>query len=104
MSELQDIIDQIVVIQKAITPPTGEKDIADASDEAPVDLLLFPYFLNVEAETAIGYGVSLRIQKHHIDMHLVFGTGDKKYSMRSRRKWVEAVLATFIGEGTMTGT
>ena len=104
MAELQAIFDAIVTIQKEITPPTGEKDIADASDELSVDLMLFPYFLNVETETAIEYGVNLRIQKHQIDMHLVFGTADKKYAMRSRRAWVQAVLNAFVDNVLLGGT
>ena len=104
MAELQAIIDAIVVIQVTITPPTGEKDIAVATDELPTDLTLFPMFLNVETRTGLEYGVNLRVQRHEIDMHLVFGTAEKKYSMRSRRAWVEAVMAAFIDNVTLGGT
>ncbi|KPJ64878.1 hypothetical protein AMK68_00140 [candidate division KD3-62 bacterium DG_56] len=106
MSELQDIIDQIVYIQKeTLVAPSSEKDIAVATDELPVDLTLYPCFLNVEASTSIDYGAGgLREQHHEIDMNLVFSPSDKKYSMRSRRKWVQAVLDAFASRVTLNGT
>lgn len=98
------IIDQLVAIQGAITPPTGEKDIAFAADELPVDLHVFPTFLNVETATHNTYSPQ-RIEKQHlIDMILVFAPADKKYSQRSRRAWVQAVQAAFNAKVTLNGT
>lgn len=104
-TELQDIVDQLVVIQNAITPPTGEKDIALATDELPPDLSVFPTFLNIETEADIEPGGStLEIQLRRIDMHLVLGGTDKKYSLRSRRLWEEKVLAAFRAKLTLNST
>jgi len=106
MSELQDIFDQIVTIQAAITPPTGEKDIAMATDEWPASISVFPAFVNNEVETVIDREqyASLRIEKHLIQMHLLFGAADVKYSQRSRRLWVEKVHAAFEAKLNLNGT
>lgn len=101
--ELQDVIDQLVIIQAAITPPTGEKDIAFATDELPPDLMVFPTFLNVEASTDVTYSPSRREQVHLIDMNLVFAPAAEKYSMRSRRAWVQKVMDAFAAKVTLNG-
>lgn len=104
-TEIQEVFDQIVVIQNAITPPTGEKDIAFASDELPPDLTVFPTFLNVETDADIEPGGStLEIQLRRVEMHLVLGGADRKYSMRSRRLWEEKVLAAFRAKLTLNST
>lgn len=101
--EIQDVIDQLVVIQAAITPPTGEKDIAIATDELPPDLTVFPTFLNVETSTEVEYSPSRRVQVHLIDMNLVFAPAVEKYSMRSRRAWVQKVMDAFAAKVTLNG-
>ena len=102
MGELQEIIDELVIIQQVITPPTGEKDLV-AYDEPPGQTMIYPCFLNVERETGeIIYAPSLMILPYIIDMHLVFGA-DRKYAYRSKRKWVKPVRDAFAGKLTLNG-
>ncbi len=94
MAELQDIIDQIVIIQNAITPPTNEKGVT-VYDEPPETPVVYPSFINVERDTeelinTVGRTGPIVIP-YIIDMHLVFGAFDKKYSYRSKRKWIQLV-------------
>jgi len=103
MGELQEIIDELVIIQQVITPPTGEKDLV-AYDEPPGQTMIYPCFLNVERETGeIGYAPSLMILPYIIDMHFIFGTADRKYAYRSKRKWVKAVRDAFAAKLTLNG-
>ena len=103
MAELQDIIDQIVIIQKAITPPTGEKDVT-VYDEPPATPMVFPSFINVERETEELNYVAPIIIPYSIDMHLIFGTFDKGYAYRSKRLWIQPVREAFATNGTLNGT
>jgi hypothetical protein len=104
MSDLQEIIDKIVVIQAAITPPTGEKDVT-AYDEPPTSVLPFPCFINAEtsAEEIGVWNTSGRTIPYLIDMHLVFAQADQQYSVRSRRAWVIPVLDAFGHDYTLSG-
>jgi hypothetical protein len=103
MSELQEIVDAIVVVQAAITPPAGEKDVV-AYDEWPAAITVFPSFVNDEVETTIERPPSMRIETHLIRMYLLFGGADVKYSQRTRRKWVEKVQDAFEGNVNLAGT
>jgi hypothetical protein len=101
--ELTDIIDEIVIIQKAITTPTGEKALALATDEWPPTVAVFPAFVNNEIETVIETGSYRRKNVHLIRMYLLFGAGDTKYSQRARRAWIAAVQAAFDASMTLNG-
>ncbi len=104
MAELQAIIDEIVVIQKAITKPTGEKGVT-VYDEPPETPVVFPSFINVERATeTIEHGPSFMILPYIIDMHLVFGAFDKKYSYRSKRKWIVKARDAFAAKLTLNAT
>ena len=95
--ELQDIIDQLVVIQNAITPPTGENPLK-CYDEPPTGVLTFPCFVNIEDDLAeVVRAVSLRTITFFINMHLLFARADQKYSVRSRRAWIKPVIDAFDG-------
>jgi len=95
--EIQDVIDQLVIIQKAITGPAGEKDLVEAYDEPPAQITEFPCFYNREEEIGdIRRGAGVRRMFGRIGMHLLFGaSGAQKYSVRSRRRWLKAVLDGF---------
>lgn len=103
-NEIQDVIDQIVILQKAITPPTGEKDIARAHDEEPQSIGALPAFVNVVNDGEIDRGVSLRSINPIIEMILLFAPSGEKYSDRSRRAWFQAVLDKFDDNVTIGGT
>ena len=94
--EVQTIVDQLVVIQKAITTPTGCKALHNAYDEMPAALGGFPCFVNVEEDmSVVARGPSRRDQHLVVKMHLLFTTADQKYSQRARRLWVQAVMDKF---------
>jgi len=93
--EVQQLIDELVTIQNAITPPTGEKDIAAAYDEPPADPTIFPCFLNLEAGAQVVRELHRRQVTHTINMSLLLAAADQKYSVRTRRLWVGAVLDAF---------
>src|SRR3972149_3320426 len=50
LPEIQDVLDAIVVLQKAIPAPVGEKDITHAYDEQPESGATFPCFINIVRE------------------------------------------------------
>ena len=60
MAEIDAIIDQIIVLQKAVPLPAGERDIQDATDEPPANLSAFPMFVNVEERTPATGGAACR--------------------------------------------
>ncbi len=103
MAELQDIIDQIVLIQKDVTPPTGEKDVT-VYDEPPEAVQVFPSFLNIERETEELNYMAPIIIPYIIDMHLIFGAFDKKYAYRSKRLWIQPVRVAFATNGHLNGS
>lgn len=88
-------MDAIVAMQKAVPVPSGEKDIALATDEPPEDISVFPSFVNVEEVTDVTHGASRRQETHIINMHLLFEKADVTYSVRSRRAWIKNVRDTF---------
>lgn len=95
--EVQDIVAQIVKLQKAIAPPDGEKALADAFDEEPEQVGGFPTFINVfreirDIERAGGIRKKATLV---IEMQLLFPRAGSKYSDRSRRKWILPVLNKF---------
>ncbi len=95
MAELQAIIDAIVVIQNAITPPAGEKGVT-VYDEPPEAAAVYPSFVNVERETEeLSHTVGPVLIPYIIDMHLIFGAFDQKYAYRSKRKWIQLVYEAF---------
>jgi hypothetical protein len=96
---LQDIMDAIATIQLALTPPSGAKDIALATDQPPVQIMTFPAFVNVEEASAItGSLASAQHQvAHRIAMHLLFAPFDPKYAVRERRPWTQVVIDGFRG-------
>ena len=105
MSELQDIFDQIVIIQNAITAPSGEKDIAQATDEIPAMApMTFPSFVNIEESTDFVRPPSARMETHTINMHFLLAPADQKYSIRTRRKWVEVIQDAFEAKISLNGT
>jgi hypothetical protein len=98
-NELQDVFDAIVTIQKTIPTPTGEHPIKEIYDEPPAQFMTWPCFLNIESQSEVERPSSgFRRTAHTIDMHLLFGAADQKYSVRSRRRWVRVVLDTFDGK------
>ena len=104
MAELQAIFDQIVIIQNAITPPTGEKDVT-VYDEPPETPVVYPSFINVERDTeTIEHSPGFRITPYIIDMHLIFGAFEKKYAYRSKRKWIVQVRDAFVLKLTLNAT
>ncbi len=104
MAELQAIIDEIVIIQNAITPPTDEKDVT-VYDEPPETPTVYPSFINVERDTeTIEHSPSFMITPYIIDMHLVFGAFAKKYAYRSKRKWLQKVRDAFAAKLTLNAT
>jgi hypothetical protein len=107
MAELQAIIDAIVTVQNAITPPTGEKGVT-VYDEPPEVAAVYPSFINVERETEeLSNTVGRRgpiVIPYIIDMHLIFGAFDKKYSYRSKRKWVQPVHEAIATNLKLGGT
>lgn len=93
---IQDIIDELVIVQKAIVPPAGEKALTEAYDEPPGAVNTFPCFVNEErAIPEINRGANLRRTQWLINMHLLFARSDQKYSARTRRKWIPVVLDAF---------
>ncbi len=95
--EIQDIITQVVALQKAISPPIQEKALADAFDEAPEQIAAFPVFVNVfreirDIERAGGIRKKATLE---IEMMLLFPRSASKYSDRSRRKWILPVMDKF---------
>src|SRR3972149_2362444 len=74
LPEIQDVLDAIVVLQKAVPAPTGEKDITHAYDEQPESASTFPCFINID---------------------LCFEQGSGIYADRSRRLWYQAVMDYF---------
>jgi len=95
--ELQSIVDELVSIQSAITPPSGLNDLK-CYDEPPSGVLTFPSFVNLETDIEeITRSSSLRTMKFAIDMHLLFARADQKYSIRERRQWVKKVIDAFDG-------
>ena len=101
---IPSIIDAIVLIQKAITTPTGEKDLADAFDEPPAQIVNFPTFVNIERSVSAVGNSGLRELNWVIDMMLLFAPSEQKYSVRSRRLWVQAVIDKFCTKLTLLGT
>lgn len=103
MAEIQDIIDQLLVVQNAITPPTGLKDVT-CYDEPPAGVLTFPVFYNAEdGISAIDRSPSRRVLTYDIGMHLLFARADQKYGVRERRQWVKKVLDAFDKALTLGG-
>lgn len=92
--ELQDIVDKLIAVQAAITPPTGF-NAAKVYDEPPTGVLTFPCFVNVESDMTISRASSLRTMNLMIDMHLLFAKTDQKYNFRERRPWIKKVLDAF---------
>ena len=95
--ELQGIVDELVLIQGAITAPDGQSGVK-VYDEPPTGALTFPCFVNVESDIFdIKRESSLRSYSLTIDMHLLFARTDQKYNFRERRPWVKKVLDAFDG-------
>jgi hypothetical protein len=107
MAELQEIIDEIVTIQEAITTPADEKAVT-AYDEPPATPMVYPCFLNIERETeelsnTVGRTGPIIIP-YIIDMHLLFATFDKKYAYRSKRQWIQPVHKAIATNLKLNGT
>lgn len=105
MAEIQAVIDQIVILQKAVPTPTNEKDIQEAYDEPPDSVGVFPCFLNVEESgeqefPSGNWGYLI----YTVNMHLLFAPATQKYSIRSRRKWVKPVLKHFRENVSLNNT
>ncbi len=108
MSELQAIIDAIVVIQKALTPPTDTKAITNAYDEPPdhaIGTASFPAVINLEEDgESRDHAHGHAEVQHTIGMHLLLGAATVKYNVRVRRQWLEIWLAAFNFANTIDGT
>ena len=105
MAEIQAIFDAVIVVQKAMAPPTGQKDIQLFTDEPPRTIGLLPAFLNLDVDGAsddLAHGHPQLA--HGIQMHLLFSKATKKYPRRQARAWLEKVLAAFPIGGTIGGT
>lgn len=102
--DLQNIIDQIVIVQKTISEPANEKAIAAFYDEIPAQVTTFPAFINVEesAEQDMWNPGGRRID-YVIAMHLLLAQSSQKYSVRSRRAWTRPVLDAFGAKVTLSG-
>ncbi|HAM39886.1 MAG TPA: hypothetical protein DCP69_00735 [Candidatus Omnitrophica bacterium] len=97
LPEIQDVLDAIVVLQKAVPAPTGEKDITHAYDEQPESASTFPCFINIVREVGEFKRQSAARQQGAaiIDMYLCFEQGSGIYADRSRRLWYQAVMDYF---------
>lgn len=105
MAELQLIIDAIIVIQKALSVPTDQKDIQQFNDEPPTNLGVLPAFVNEEEGATVDDFAHRHPQiTHQIMMRLVFAETTKKYSHRQRRAWVDKVLDAFTPNTTLGDT
>lgn len=95
--DLQQIIDDIIVVQKTIATPTDEKAIAKFYDETPGSVSVFPCFVNKEEEwDGPGeWGAGGRSILYTIKMQFVFAAAEQKYSERSLRKWHRPILDAF---------
>lgn len=105
-NEIQDICDQLVVMQNAVTTPTGEKDITHAYDEQPESISTFPCFVNIVREVGEFKRQSgVRDQGTLlVDMYLCFEQGSGLYADRSRRLWHQAVMDYFDQHQGLNGT
>lgn len=105
MAEIQAIIDAIIVVQKALTVPSGQKDIQQFTDEPPASIGVLPAFLNLVANGKSDNRAHGHPQAtHNINMHLLFSTATKKYPRRQAHAWLESVMAGFPIAGTIGGT
>ena len=107
---IQATMQGIAKIEKTIVPPDGLKHIALVTDEPPVELTVFPAFLNIEERAPIdmrsaGAGTSqTRIHRWTVGCHLVFARlMDPKYAYRERRRWIVPVLDKFQANPTLDG-
>ena len=106
MAEVQAIIDAIIVIQKAMTPPSGQKDIQLFTDEPPASIGVLPAFLNGVGGGGKSHNIAHQHAQvtHRIDMHLLFSAATKKYPRRQARAWLEKVMTAFPIAGTVGGS
>jgi len=102
--DLQNIMDQIVVVQKEITTPTDQKAIAQFYDEPPGSVSVFPCFVNLEESTEVSnWNTSGRRTDYIIAMHLLFAAANQKYGVRARRTWVRPLKDAFGKRITLAG-
>ena len=105
MAEVQAIFDAIIVVQKAMTPPAGQKDIQLFTDEPPRTIGLLPAFLNLDQDGSSELAAHDHAQATHgILMHLLFSSATKKYPRRQARAWLEKVQVAFPIAGTIGDT
>ncbi len=106
MSEINAIIDAIIVVQKALSVPSGLKDIQQFTDEPPASIGVLPAFLNGVAGDGESHNIAhLHAQvTHRIDMNLLFSKATSKYPRRQARAWLESVMAGFPISGTIGGS
>lgn len=96
LADLSELMEAIIALQNEVETPFDEEPLADAVSGPPPSGHGFPCFFNEEEdETEIERGPSERIQRHKINMHLLFGAMEEEYSLASRRKWVKPVLDKF---------
>ncbi len=104
LHDLQNIMNQIVVVQKEITTPTNQKPIQHFYDEPPGAVSTFPCFINVVESTEISnWPTSGRRADYIIAMHLLFAAASQKYSVRARSTWVRPVKDAFGKRLTLAG-
>lgn len=103
-TELQDVIDALVVIERAITAPSGEKETFEVYDEIPTSIATYPAFFNTERALTTDGASGLREGLWTFDVHLIFAPLEQKYSIRSRRRWVQAVINALHQHLTLGGT
>lgn len=87
----------MVILQKAVSAPSGERDIQEAYDEPPEGVgFVYPCFVNMEDSGDEDYpSGNWGYLNYTINMHLFFAPASQKYSVRSRRKWVKPVIKHF---------
>lgn len=90
------IITKIAAIERAMTPPSGASKAPIVFDEAPVSPGTFPCFINMPRRfVPTTRTAGTRERTEYVDIMLLFGRADERYSERAQRLWVPVVLDAF---------
>lgn len=90
-----EILTAIAAIQEALTPPSGATKIQHVYEEMVVEPGVFPAFINVPRRGSATIVAGTEMGRETIDMILLFGRAEEKYSSRAQRLWVPVVRAAF---------
>jgi len=103
--DLQTLIDKVIVVQQTIATPSGEEAIKNYYDEPPESIGVFPCFVNIEESMpdAAEWLTGGRRVVYLVQMHLLFQSWSRKYSVRHIRQWVRPVLDAFGAKTTLDG-